>query len=146
MSTSSDLNTPTVVDRERLAVLADQLISGGHGLPSASEADVHGAWIDRVLAVRPDLVEAVTSVTGRAGDPITDLDALQEANPARFDTFAYAVAGAYLMNPRVRGLLGMPGDAPKRNTAFPDESDYYLSDGILDPVLKRGPIYRPTTP
>ncbi|MCW2739051.1 MAG: hypothetical protein JWN97_3695, partial [Nocardioides sp.] len=39
---------------------------------------------------------------------------------------------------------GMPGDAPKRNPAFPDESEHYLSDGILDPVLQRGPIYRPT--
>lgn len=144
MSTTSDLNTPVVVDRERFAVLADALISGGAGLPSASEADVHVVWIDRVLAVRPDLVEPVTSVTGRAGEEPTDLDALREQDPATFDSFSYAVAGAYLMNPRVRGLLGMPGDAPKRNPAFPDESEHYLSDGILDPVLQRGPIYRPT--
>jgi hypothetical protein len=141
---SSDLSLGVIVDRERLAVLADQLISGGDGLPSASGADVHGVWIDRVLAARPDLSEVVTSVTGRAGDPPTDLEALKEQDPARFDTFAYAVAGAYLMNPRVRGLLGLPGDAPRRNPAFPDESDYYLSDGILDPVVQRGPIYRPT--
>jgi hypothetical protein len=144
MSTSRDLAPPVIVDRERLAVLADKLISGGAGLPSASEADVHGVWIDRVLAVRPDLVETVTTVTGRAGETTTDLDALREQDPVTFDTFSYAIAGAYLMNPRVRGLLGMPGDAPKRNPAFPDESEHYLSDGILDPVLQRGPIYRPT--
>ena len=143
MSTS-DLNTPVVVDRDRLAVLADHLISGGDGLPSASGADVHGVWIDRVLAARPDLVEVVTTVTGRAGEPATDLDALRGQDSATFDVFSYAIAGAYLMNPRVRGLLGMAGDAPRRNPALPDESDYYLSDGILDPVLARGPIYRPT--
>ena len=143
MSTS-DLNTPVAVDRERLAVLADHLISGGDGLPSASGADVQGVWMDRVLAARPDLIEVVIAVIGQAGDPATDLDALRVQDPATFDVFSYAIAGAYLMNPRVRGLLGMPGDAPRRNPAFPDESDYYLSDGILEPVIARGPIYRPT--
>jgi hypothetical protein len=54
------------------------------------------------------------------------------------------VAGSYLMNPRVRRGLGLPGGAPRPKPALPDESDYYLSGGILDPVIARGPIYRPT--
>src|ERR1700676_4229866 len=48
--------------RERLARLANLLIPGGHGLPSASEAEVHQAWVDRTLAVRPDLADAVVRV------------------------------------------------------------------------------------
>ena len=43
--------------RARLADLADVLIPAGINLPSASEADVHHEWIDRVLTVRPDLIE-----------------------------------------------------------------------------------------
>ena len=45
--------------RARLARLADALISGSSGWPSASEADVHGKWIDITLAARPDLVPVV---------------------------------------------------------------------------------------
>ncbi|CAB4932052.1 unannotated protein [freshwater metagenome] len=31
-----------------------------------------------------------------------------------------------------------------RQPALPDEADAYLEDGILDVVIARGPIYRPT--
>ncbi|MSW40886.1 MAG: hypothetical protein F2842_01595, partial [Actinobacteria bacterium] len=39
----------TPEQRTRLAQLADTLIAGGAGLPSASEAEVHSVWIDRVF-------------------------------------------------------------------------------------------------
>lgn len=135
---------PSDASRNRLAEFADRLISGGAGLPSASGADVHGKWIDRALAARPDIVDAVHAVLTLLGEPASELERLRKDDPATFDRFAYIVSGAYLMNPRVRKLLGLPGNAPKPNPAYPDESDYYLSDGILDPVIARGPIYRPT--
>jgi hypothetical protein len=31
--------------------------------------------------------------------------------------------------------------APKKSPPYPDESDQYLEDGILDPVIQRGPLY-----
>lgn len=130
--------------RERLANLADWLIAGGAGLPSASEADVHGTWIDRALAARPDLQPVVLEVIGLKGEPGEALDGLQERNRSKFDTFAFAISGAYLINPRVRQLLGFPGPIPAENPAFPDEADSYLDDGLLDVVILRGPIYRPT--
>jgi hypothetical protein len=132
------------VDRDRLAQLADQLITGGHGLPSASEAGVHTTWIDRTLAVRPDLTDVVLHVIGLHGEPATALEQLRKAQPATFDSFAHTISGSYLMSPRIRKLLGLPGDAPKPQPAFPDESDHYLDDDILKPVLDRGSIYRPT--
>jgi hypothetical protein len=132
--------------RSRLAEFADKLIAGGAGLPAASGADVQGKWIDRALAARPDLVETVQSVLARSGDAGTELERLRTEEPAVFDRFTYVIAGAYLMNPRVRRLLGLPGGAPKPKPAYPDESDHYLRDGILDPVIERGPIYRPTPP
>lgn len=130
--------------RDRLAEYADVLISGGAGMPCASEANVHGEGIDRALAARPDLVETVHVVLMRTGAPGPELERLRREDRAVFDRFAYVIAGAYLMNPCVRKLLGLSGSTPERKPADPDEADHYLSDGILDPVIERGPIYRPT--
>ena len=130
--------------RTRFSGFADHLIAGGAGLPSATQAEVHGAWIDRAFGARPDLVSVVLDVIDREGTPAAVLDGLYATDRAAFDAFAFAVSGAYLMNPRVRQGLGLPGSAPEKNPAFPDEADAYLEDGILDPVIQRGPIYRPT--
>lgn len=132
--------------RGRLAEFADLLIAGGAGLPRASDADVQGKWIDRAMAARPDLAEIVHAVLAIPGEPASVLAGLREQDHATFHQFASTVAGAYLMNPRVRRRLGLPGGAPKPKPAYPDEAEYYLSDGILDPVIERGPIYRPTPP
>ena len=132
--------------RQRLAVYADLLICGGSGLPSASAADVQGKWIDRTMAVRADLAEVVLEVLALPGEPADRLRILRERSHATFDRFAYAIAGSYLMNPKVRKGLGLPGTAPKPKPALPDESDHYLEGDILGPVLDRGPIYRPTPP
>ena len=145
----SDLTTPLQLDnqqRKTLAAFADVLIPGGHGLPSASEAKVDGRWVDRVLAVRPDLAEPLLAVLSGGGEPWTALERWRSEDPLTFDAFTLVVSGGYFMNPRVRKLLGYPGQAPKPKPAFPDESDYYLEGGILDVVRERGPIYRPTPP
>jgi hypothetical protein len=134
----------SAAQRDRLALLADALIAGGAGLPSASGAEVPTQWIDRVFAVRPDMHTVVLAVLERDGDPETLLTALRESDPDTFSLFAFAIAGAYLINPRIRRELGYPGPAPVKNPALPDEADAYLEDGILDVVINRGPIYRPT--
>jgi hypothetical protein len=106
---------------------------------------VHGKWIDRVLRVRPDLTPHVAAVLASAGEPRMELVRWQAENPEVFESFTLAVAGGYLMNPRVRKLLGYPGNAPKRKLAYPDEADFYLDGGtLLEPVMARAPIYRPT--
>jgi hypothetical protein len=131
-------------ERERLGAIADEMIAGGAGLPSATGAEVHTLWIDRVMAVRLDMAEAVREVLSREGEPAEVVAALQREERDLFGTLAFAVAGAYLINPRVRRELGFPGPAPMKNPALPDEADAYLEDGILDVVIARGPIYRPT--
>ncbi len=134
----------TAVQRGRLAELADALIAGGAGLPSASEAEVHAVWIDRVFAVRPDMEASVRAVLELPGDASRVLGGLRGSDAELFSSFAFAVAGAWLINPRVRRELGYPGPVPMRQPALPDEADAYLEDGILDVVVARGPIYRPT--
>ena len=129
-------------ERERLAVFADFVVAGGAGLPSASEAAVHEVWIDREFAVRPDLAQTVMGVLKRPGTPTEVVGALRDKEPALFNAFAFAIAGAYLINPRVRELLGFPGPLPEKNPAFPDEAETFLEGGLLDPVIARGPIWR----
>ena len=130
--------------RARLAELSNVLISGGLGLPAASDAKVHEKWIDRALGARPDLFQTVADVVAMVGDPKVILAKLEINDPDTFGNFSFIVAGAYLMNPAVCKELGLPGNAPKPNPALPDESDMYLEDGLLDQVIARGPIYRPT--
>ena len=48
---------------------------------------------------------------------------------------ATVVSAAYYMNPKVRKLIGYPGQS--QNPIYPDEAEYDLRDGLLDPVLRR---------
>ncbi|XVQ89121.1 hypothetical protein ACQP2K_17405 [Microbispora siamensis] len=128
--------------RTRLAALADVLIPGGSGLPSATEADVAGQWINRALGANPDLADPVAHVLAIEGEPGEVLEQLRLRDRDVFDGFAFAVGGAYFMNPAVRRALGYPGVAPRRLPAAEGEAEYYLEDDILAPVLDRGPVYR----
>lgn len=148
MDVIGEIDAPLALDddaRARLAGLADQMIPGGEGLPPASAVDVQGKWIDRALAARPDLAAPVRAALEREGAPSAVLQQLREDDEGLFESFGYVIAGAYLMHPRVRKLLGYPSNVPKTKRAYPDESDAYLADGILDPVIARGPAFRPIT-
>ncbi len=132
------VSTMPELDHSRLAQFADVLISGSPGWPSASQADVHGKWMDITLAARPDLIEVVTDVLSRAGEPRDILQQIKTTDMVRFDRFSIAIAGTYLMNPRIRKQLGLPAGVPEAKPPFPDEADYYLEDGLIEPVVARG--------
>ena len=55
-------------ERALLAELADVLIPAAGGMPSASQADVAGKWLDAVLAARPDLAGRLSDVLATARD------------------------------------------------------------------------------
>jgi len=128
--------------RALLATLADVLIPAGDGFPSASQAGVAGEGLDQVISFRPDLASGLMKVLERAkGYPPADaLADLEKNDPAAFGVLAEFVPGAYFLNPRVRDQLGYGGQAPRAIDPHPD----YLDDGLLQSVLDRGPIYRPT--
>lgn len=142
MTTTDTIDTDL---RETLGLLADVLIPSAEGMPSAREADVAGKWLDRVLGVRPDLRLELSRVLEQAKgrDSADEIHRLQEEDDTGFATLALVVTGGYYLNPRVRRLIGYPGQKP--NAPYPDEADFYLGDGLLDPVIERGPIYRPTS-
>lgn len=129
-------------ERAVLAALADVLIPASAGFPSASQAGVSAEGLDQLLAVRPDLSDGLKKTLTRCQgrDPIEAVAELKASDPAAFSVLAELIPGAYFMNPEVRAALGYQGQGPRPIDPNPD----YLDDGLLQSVIDRGPIYRPT--
>jgi hypothetical protein len=127
-------------ERDVLARLADVLIPSAEGMPSASQAGVAGLGLDQILAARPDLAKGLKEVLTRAAqrEPHEAIAQLQAGDSALFGVLAEVVPGAYFMNPDVRQAIGYVGQSPRPIDPHPD----YMDDGLLDAVVKRGPIYR----
>jgi hypothetical protein len=129
-------------ERAVLAQLADILIPAGEGFPSASDAGVARDGLDHVLSFRPDLADGLKRlITAASRCPAAAFVAeLQRSDPAGFTLLAEFVPGAYFLNPRVREELGYTGQ-----TARPiDSQSDHLDIDLLQPVIDRGPIHRPT--
>lgn len=128
--------------RDLFAALADVLIPAGNGMPSASQADVAGHWLDEVLSARPDLADGLADVLGKARGrkPAEVIAELQANDEAAFGVLAEIVPGAYFMNPDVRQAIGYAGQGALPIDPRPD----YMEDGLLESVIRRGCIYRPT--
>lgn len=129
-------------DRRLLASLADVLIPASDGMPSASQAGVAGTWLDHVLNARPDLTPGLAELLAKArGCEAREVIGAWRANdPAAFGILTEIVPAAYFMNPQVRETIGYAGQSPRTIDPHPD----YLDDGLLESVISRGPIYRPT--
>jgi len=131
-------------ERSILAGLADVLIPAGSGFPSASEAGVASAGLDQILEVRPDLAAGLKKILAQAQgrNPVEFVADLQTKDTASFGVLAELVPGAYFLNPRVRSAFGYDGQSARPIDPRPD----FLDDGLLQSVIDRGPIFRPTRP
>jgi hypothetical protein len=129
-------------ERAVIGALADVLIPPGEGFPAASGAGVGERGLDEVLRCRPELFEPlkrlVKGAIGRA--PRQFLDQLNRNDPLAFGLFADFVGGAYFLNTSVREKLGYGGQTARAIDPRPD----YLDHGLLESVIDRGPIFRPT--
>ena len=128
--------------RAVLAGLADVLIPAGDGMPSASAAAVAGRGLDEVLAAVPSLGASLADVLGRARgrEPAEVVASLARTDPAAYGILTEVVTAAYFMNPDVRKAVSYVGQGPLPIDPRVD----YMEDGLLESVIKRGPIYRPT--
>ena len=129
--------------RAQLGAIADELIPAGGGMPSASEAGVAGQYLDEVLTSLPDLRDALdTTLAAVEGLGAEEAIAVLRQDPAGWGVLTAVVPGAYFMNPAIREAIGYPGleRRPIDENAEPD----YNQDGLLDSVVSRGPVYRPT--
>jgi hypothetical protein len=136
---------PPEVDGETRALIhdiADALMPDTNSLPSVADADTAGSYLDAALIARPDLVtpffDAVALVSRDGVD--SGLQALRSENGQSWEVLTTILPAAYLMNPAVRQALGYAGQTPQpiQTPAPAEESTLY------EPVIARGPIYRPT--
>jgi hypothetical protein len=127
--------------RTTLTALADALVPGGEGMPSASDAGVPSRWIDRALEARPDLADALAATLDAAvgEDAPTFLAHLEADEPGVLETLQLLVAGAYFMSPRTRRALDYPGQT--QQPVLPGEAEYYEPEKLLRPVRERGTVY-----
>jgi len=131
----------TALERAKLGAIADLLIPRTSGMPSGTDADVQGEFIDRVFEVRPDLVEVVRSGLEQVPEPLpASFPALEALRLTRLRPLAEAVTAAYFLNPEVSRLVGY-----RTRSVIPIRFDEDLGE-LVAPVLARGPIYRPTPP
>jgi hypothetical protein len=128
--------------RAVLAGLADVLIPAGDGMPSASAAAVAEEGLDRVLAAVPSLAASLAEVLAKAKgrEPAEVVAHLARTDPAAYGVLTEVVTAAYFMNPDVRQAVGYTGQGPSPLDPRVD----YMEDGLLESVIKRGRIYRPT--
>ena len=78
-----------------------------------------------------------------AGQPArAAADLLFAEHPALFQSLGLIASGAYYMHPEVRALIGYPGQESLTYDTAAEPP--YVTNGALDEVLARGPVYRPT--
>ena len=128
--------------RARLRAFADVLIPAAHEMPAASEVGIADDQLDRVLRARPDLSEPLARALERVdpADHEGSLEGLREQDPAAHDALLLAVVGGYYIDRDVRRRLGYTGQVPVevRAEIIPN----YVEEGLIEPLLARGPIYR----
>lgn len=139
--------TATLSQSERLLFksLADYLIPASGKMPAASRVGVHEDLLDRVLAARPDLVDGLKRglAACQAGTASEALNALMKTDESAFQAISLAASGGYYMATEVRAQLGYPGQGEAPYDAH--ETPVYLTNGMIERVVRRGGIYRPTT-
>jgi hypothetical protein len=140
---------PSAAERAALAAVADALIPPKDGFGPPSEVRGFERWLDRALAARSDALETIyAAALPFAEVPATErraaLKDYSERDPEGFHLLSSIVAGAYLMIPEVRKAIGYPGQVS--HPARFDEAAEQIMDGILDPVIARGPAYTPAPP
>jgi hypothetical protein len=132
------------IDADRLSTLtmvADHLIPAAHGMPSAAEI-VSGSQVRFVLRSRPDLAAPLhRALHPELGpDPQGRLDELAKHDPEAHAAVQLTVVAGYYTDPAIRARIGYPGQESRPVNAL----DYpaYVAEGLLDAVVRRGPIWR----
>ena len=131
-------------ERAVFAGLADLLIPRHGRMPAATEVGAAGDLLDRVLAHRPDIVDDLMRglAAAQGAEPSEAANRLSRSDPASFNAITLAASGAYYMADEVRALIGYPGQ--DKAPYDPHETPVYLTNGMIERLVRRGPIYRPT--
>lgn len=129
--------------RQRFGAVADVMLPETLTMPAATSVDAHGLGIDQVLAARPDLMDGLVRAiealdAGQFG--LDDLETLLSADQDAYASLTTVVAASYYQSPVVRDRIGYPGQVAK--TYNPYSYVDWVQEGLLDPVLERGQMWR----
>jgi hypothetical protein len=139
------MSTLTKQRRATFAGIADVLIPAEEGMPAATQVDVHKDMLDHVLSLRPDLADDIwRGLDAAEGKPPQEAAAnLNTTDAAALSAIGLAASAGYYMTPKVRELIGYPGQQ-SRPDSNPDAEPEYVTNGMLRKVIERGAVYRPT--
>lgn len=119
---------------ERLVPTTDTMVGAGR-VPDAA------VYIERALVARPDLDVGLHEAVAACTDDVVEAAVRgEEVESHAFDQVATVVIGAYYMNPVARRQIGYPGQLALDYD--PMEYVTWVDEGLLDPVVARGPRYR----
>jgi hypothetical protein len=123
------------------AGVAGYLIPAAHDMPSAGEV-VGEARLRFVLESRPDLIEPLGAALRPAlgDDPATRLATLERDEPDLHGALVSTVVFGYYTDKGVRERLGYPGQ--EAITLYSWKVPDFMEEGLIDPVLARGPVWR----
>lgn len=129
-------------ERVIFAELADVLIPGNDTMPSASQANIQGIFLDNLLALRPELItDTKRAIKIAVGIPPAEaIKFLNTDHPELFETVSLLAAAAYFIVPEVRDSLGYPGQ--RSRPVLPEEENEHDDMELLRDVIERGPIFR----
>jgi hypothetical protein len=131
--------------REGIARVLDLLLPGTETLPSGREVGAHDELLDRVLVASPRLLEPVRRLGDIAAEHESfSLDDAQRWAGEQLELAVFALQAAYYMAPVVMQAHNYPGQVRRPIAqATPEE---VWSEDLINPVIRRGPIYLPTPP
>ena len=131
------------IDVSRLEELADVMLPAAHGMPASSEVNAIAAYLDQVLDWRGDLRQPLARAVAALEPSLFTVDrlsALHQEDEDAYVALTTAVAACYYLSPEVRDQIGYPGQVAK--TYDPYAYTEWVAEGLLDPVVERGPIWR----
>ena len=122
------------VVRKRMNTVADCVIPANERMPSASQVNIAGDLLDRVLVLLPDLEGLLHRVfEHEVGDPEVWFAELSVTDPEGRRNVLLAIAAAYYLDAEVRRLIGYPGQ-PSTPVRANELSDY-VTEGLLEQVI-----------
>lgn len=112
--------------------------------PSSDQADPDGSVLLMVLEqlrpLRAQILAAINAV--RLSDVNSHMVDLEDSDADAFELLRVLFVGRYLSCKPVWEMLGYTGRKPR--PILEGEADMYLRDGLVEPAIARGKVYRPT--
>jgi hypothetical protein len=127
---------------ELLRACGSLVVPPEDGAPGFTEADADGQMLAAATVYAGQrLAQIAAAIESMPGSDLSErLNAFSREQPALFKHLREILVCCYLSTSKVWELVGYTGRKPRSPT--PGEADEWLGSEILDPVRRRGPIYK----